>query len=98
MDPRIEKLADVLLNYSIKLKKGKLVKIKGELVALPLMRALYKKALDLGAHPYVQFSDPSLDEYFFKNATPTQMRTMPAMRGSESVSSSNSHEARMTKT
>ena len=36
MDPRIKKLANLLVTYSVKLKKGNLVKIQGEPVTIPL--------------------------------------------------------------
>jgi len=35
MDPRVRKLAKLLINYSLELKKGQLLKIKGEYVSMP---------------------------------------------------------------
>lgn len=74
MDPRIRKLAKVLVNYSLKLKKGQLFKIQGELVALPLMQAAYEEAINLGANPYIQVIVPDADEYFLKHAGDAQMK------------------------
>ncbi|MCK4462350.1 MAG: aminopeptidase, partial [candidate division Zixibacteria bacterium] len=49
MDPRVEKLARVLVHYSVKLKKGQLVKIAGEVAALPLIKAVFAEAVRVGA-------------------------------------------------
>jgi aminopeptidase len=54
MSDRTQKLANLLVNYSLKLKKGDLFKIQGEVVALPLIKAVYAEALNVGANPYVQ--------------------------------------------
>jgi len=74
MDPRIEKLAKVLIHYSLKLKKGQLLKIQGEAVAMPLIKAAYAEAVKVGAHPYVQLRVPDNEETFLKHATDAQMR------------------------
>ncbi|MBU0983941.1 MAG: aminopeptidase [candidate division Zixibacteria bacterium] len=74
MDPRVRKLAKVLVHYSLKLKKGKLVKIRGEIASLPLITACYEEALDLGAFPYTDITIPGNEEYYFKHATPAQMK------------------------
>lgn len=74
MDPRIERLAKLLVHYSLKLKKGQLVKIRGEVVALPLIQALYEEALQAGAYPYTDILNTAEDEYFLKNANADQMK------------------------
>jgi aminopeptidase len=52
-DPRIEKLADVLVNYSTGVKPGNLVRLAGAPVARPLIVALYRVVLRAGGHPHV---------------------------------------------
>ncbi len=74
MDPRIERLAKVLVNYSIKVKKGDLFKIIGEAEALPLIKAAYKEAIKAGANPYVQLNIPENEEFFMKNAVDNQLK------------------------
>ena len=74
MDPRVRKLAKVLVRYSLNLKKGKLLKIRGEAVAMPLMEACYEEALAVGAYPYVQITHPRFEELFLKKATDAQMK------------------------
>ncbi|MEW6049547.1 MAG: aminopeptidase [Candidatus Zixiibacteriota bacterium] len=73
MDPRVTKLAKVLLHYSIKLKKGQLFKIQGEPVALPLIKAVYEEAVKIGANPYVMLKIPDNEEMFFKHASDEQL-------------------------
>lgn len=51
-DPRLEKLADVLVRYSTSVKKGDLVCITGEAIAMPLIAQVYRAAIRAGAHPF----------------------------------------------
>ena len=74
MDPRVKKLAKLLIHYSLKLKKGQLFKIQGQTVALPLMLAAYEEALKIGAHPYIFTIQPDAEELFFKYAKDDQMK------------------------
>jgi aminopeptidase len=74
MDPRVQKLAKLLINYSLKLKKGQLLLIEGEYVTLPLIKAAYEEALDVGAHPYVRIRLPDFEETFYKRATDAQLQ------------------------
>ena len=50
-DPRVSKLADLLVNYSLELKPGQIVRLDGGTVAAPFIRELYRGALRAGAHP-----------------------------------------------
>ncbi|MCL2615813.1 MAG: aminopeptidase [Dehalococcoidia bacterium] len=52
-DIRLEKLADLLVNYSVAVKPGDRVAIQGEVVATPLINAVYKSVLQSGGHPIV---------------------------------------------
>lgn len=73
MDQRIQKLAKVLVNYSLELKKGDLFKIQGEVAALPLIKAAYAEAIRVGANPYVQIIVPECEEILYKQATDAQL-------------------------
>ncbi len=74
MDQRIEKLAKVLLHYSLKVKKGQILKIQGELVTLPLLKAIFAEAVRIGAHPYTRILIPDNEEAFLKHATEAQLK------------------------
>ena len=41
MDPRITKLADLMVNYSNRIEPGDLVQIGGPVSTMPLMQAVY---------------------------------------------------------
>ncbi len=79
MDPRVQKLAKILIHYSLKLKKGQLFKIQGQAVALPLMLAAYEEALKVGAYPYIQVNNPEAEELFYKYAKDHQMKYVSPM-------------------
>lgn len=73
-DPRLEKLADVLVNYSVGVKKGQSVRISGAPVAQPLILEIYRKVLLAGGHPLVRMSPDELGEIFYKLASEEQLR------------------------
>ena len=73
-DPRIEKLADLLVNYSVKIKPGEKVAVEGSSLAEPLIYALYTQILRAGGHPYVLVDLPGLKELFYKNASDEQLQ------------------------
>ena len=73
-DPRYEKLADVLVNYSVEAQKGDLVAVNTLPVAEPLTLAVYRETLKAGAHPFVRCHMSALTEIFLKEATKRQLR------------------------
>jgi len=78
MDPRLAKLAKVLINYSLRLKKGQLLRISGEPAALPLIKATYAEAVNVGAHPYVVLNIADNHEYMLKHGSDEQIKFYPA--------------------
>ena len=72
-DARIEKVADILVGYSLPVKEGDLVAIRGPYVAEPLILALYRRCLDRGAHPMVRASIPQAEAYFYRFARDHQL-------------------------
>ena len=73
-DPRLEKLADVLVNYSVGVKPDQLVRVKGPPVALPLIAELYRKIVAAGGHPMVRMNPEELDEIVLKLADDEQLK------------------------
>jgi aminopeptidase len=73
-DPRLEKLADVIVNYSVGVKKDQLVRISGPTVSLPLVTELYRKVIAAGGHPFVRLSHEELEEIFLKTAGEEQLK------------------------
>ncbi|MBD3348072.1 MAG: aminopeptidase [Candidatus Eisenbacteria bacterium] len=72
-DPRYEKLAKVLVDYSVEVEKGDLVGIQTRTVAEPLTREIYRECIRAGAHPFVRCGIPGLTEIFFKEARKHQL-------------------------
>ena len=83
MDTRIQRLARTLVHYSIGLKKGQLLKIQGEAVAIPLMNAVYEEAVKTGAHPYVQIRVPDNEETLLKMGSDAQLKYISPMTRTE---------------
>src|SRR3954464_4724774 len=73
-DPRLEKLADVLVNYSVGVKPGNLVRISSPPIAQPLVIELYKRVVEAGGHPLVRMMPEELGEIFVKNASDDQLK------------------------
>src|SRR6476661_2960857 len=73
-DARLEKLAAVLVNYSVGVKPGQLVRISGSPVSAPLVVELYRKVVEAGGHPMVRMTPEELGEIFLKNANDDQLK------------------------
>ncbi|MCC6612042.1 MAG: aminopeptidase [Anaerolineae bacterium] len=72
-DPRIEKLADVLVNYSTRVQPGEWVGILGNVEALPYLRAVYQAVLKAGGNPALMLSDETIDQMFVREANDDQI-------------------------
>ncbi|MBO8127431.1 MAG: aminopeptidase [Firmicutes bacterium] len=72
-DIRLSKLAHLLVNYSLELKKGEYVLIAGNTVAAPLLTELFREALKVGAHPEVIPTIEEVQEIFLKEASDEQL-------------------------
>ncbi len=72
-DPRLSKLADIVVDYSLALKRGETVTIGGPSPGAPLILAIYEKALRAGAFPRLKVSLPGEAEIFYRNASDEQL-------------------------
>lgn len=78
-DPRIDKLADVLVNYSARVKKGDVVLISASgFEAAPLVKEIYSLCLKNGAK-YVEydFTLPEITRRFYDDAAKAQVGFFP---------------------
>src|SRR5690242_693134 len=73
-DPRIQKLAKVLTNYSLKLRKGDLFLIRGTPASEAFVREVFREAVKLGANPFVDMIVDGLDEILYKDGTEEQIK------------------------
>jgi aminopeptidase len=76
-DFRIEKLAQLLVTYSLSIKPGDRVVIQGQAVAGPLLKAIYARVLEAGGHPLMQVSLPGAEEIFYRYASEAQLDYVP---------------------
>ncbi|QDU72266.1 aminopeptidase [Mucisphaera calidilacus] len=72
-DPRIEKLAEVLVDYSTEVRAKQIVRITSDPVAMPLVEAVYERCLRAGAYPYVKLQPDSVTDLFFAHGSDEQL-------------------------
>ena len=72
-DERVERLADVLVDYSVGVKKNDLVWIRSAYVAEPLILAIYERCLERGAQPMIRASIPQAEPLFYRFAKEHQL-------------------------
>jgi aminopeptidase len=80
MEPRIAKLAKVLVNYSIALKPGDQFVLQTSPLAEELNLAVYEEAVKAGANVFVQQSMPGAQEIFYKYASDAQLDFISPIR------------------
>lgn len=76
-DQRIDKWADVLVNYSLETKKGQHAIIVGDPIAMPLIDACYEKLILAGATVECFVQSGAWKEIFFKHASSDQLSFTP---------------------
>lgn len=76
-DPRVEKLAQVLVQYSVAVKPGDRVLLQGGPIAEPLLLALYAEVLKAGGHPLALTSLPGFGELLYKLGSDEQIQHIP---------------------
>ncbi len=72
-DPRLAKLARLLTEYSVGVAPGDWVLISGAVVALPLVREVYRAVLEAGGHPQVLLGDETVREISLRHASEEQL-------------------------
>lgn len=79
-DPRIDKLADILVNYSAKVKKGDTVIIRGDDLGKPLILEVYRKVIKAGGNPLVSVSFDEMNKIFYDHASKEQLSHRSGIR------------------
>lgn len=75
-DPRLERMAHLMVGYSALVKEGDRVEIAGTTLAAPLLRELYRETLKAGGLPQLRMSFPDQQEILLKTASDTQLTTI----------------------
>ncbi len=79
IDPRIKRLAEVLVNHSVDVKEGYLVDIDAGAEAAPLVLEVYKLVLKKGAYPRVNFGMPGFAYAYYTHASEKQFKHFPEL-------------------
>ena len=72
-DARVAQMAEVLTRYSLNLKSGDKLAIRGSTLAEPLIKEVYRAALRAGAQVVTQISLPGLQSIFMDEANDEQL-------------------------
>ena len=76
-DPRVETVAKILVDYSVKVRPNQLVRISGGSAGAPLLLAVYQRVLERGAHPFLQVEPEEAEELFYTYASKAQLDYVP---------------------
>lgn len=74
-----EKYAKLLVNYSLKIKKGDRLLINSTYLAEPLIQAVYRQALINGANVEFKIAVNGLNKIFYDNAGEDQLNYVPEL-------------------
>jgi len=73
VDPRVGKLADILVNYSIGVQPGDKAAIYGDVVARDLVNEILRCVLQAGGHPLIVMESDLFEETFLREASREQL-------------------------
>jgi aminopeptidase len=73
-DPRMKKLAEILVSYSAAVRPGEWVLINGHVLALPLVNEVARLVLRAGGQPTVMLNSEELEETILREASEEQLR------------------------
>ncbi len=76
-DIRLQRMAQVLVCYSLGVKKGDRLAIQGGAVAAPLIREVVREAIRAGAYPEVFTQVPGVQEIILKEGSDEQLAYVP---------------------
>jgi aminopeptidase len=81
MDTNLQKLAQVLIRYSLDVQPGDVLRIGCGPVAMPLLYEAFREAVRAGAHVVTRVSDPSFEEFLLREGSDAQLKwTTPLVR------------------
>jgi aminopeptidase len=72
-DPRVARLAELVVSYSLGLQPGQVLRVDAPPVATPFAVELYRAALSAGAHPYVELEPERLPELLLAGGSEEQL-------------------------
>ncbi len=72
-DPRFNKMAQVIVNYSLEVKPGQTVYVWSQSNAAPLMLECYREILKAGGNAFLRADLPGAQEIFYETAQDAQL-------------------------
>ena len=82
-DPRVERLADVVVSYSTAVRPGDLVLVDASPAAAPLVRETYRRILAAGGHPQVHSTLEGALEVLLREGSDDQLEWISPARAEE---------------
>jgi len=82
-DPRVDRLAGLVVGYSLELGEGDVLRIDGLDVAAPLALAVYRSALAAGARPYANLTLDGLLELLLEHGSEEQLEFISSTQWKE---------------
>lgn len=79
-DSRLERMADVLVNYSVAVQPGEWVALRGDAVTLPAMQAIFAAVLKAGGNPTLMLSDEAMTRSYLRGANDDQLTWVNPMQ------------------
>lgn len=80
-DPRVSKLASILVHHSIEVKKGDVVLISSSTeLAKPLVLEVYREVVKSGGHPLTSIGFEETSNIFYKYASKDQLLNFPRIK------------------
>ena len=76
-DPRVSKLARLLVNYCVATRPGDKIILAGTSSALPLVTETYRAILQAGGHPFLLWRDQEFTEILLQQANDQQLAFIP---------------------
>jgi aminopeptidase len=74
MDIRIQRLAHLLVDYSVEIQPGERVAILSSPAAADLVRPVYERVLERGGYPFLSIDLPGMEEIFYRVASDEQLK------------------------
>lgn len=72
-DPRVDKLAQILVRYSTEVQPGDWVLIRGSVAALPLVQATVREVVRAGGNPTLQLEHDEISEILLRESSDEQL-------------------------
>ena len=82
-DPRLGRLADVLVGYSAAVRPGDLVRVQSPAAGSPLVEEIVRRVLRAGGHPLVRLTPDALGEIVLKESSDEQLSYQSPLAAAE---------------